>query len=177
MKNNLIFAVLLISVGHINSQTSGTSIDNKYLNAIIYLKTNSEIVSKINNFHGHWVKDNKLKKSHNTNFNISKYIKFIPIHNLKKDDSLDSKSYREKYYFKFEEELFFEKIIPRTDSKLFLIFSKPLDNYLCAEFAFNFNDYEFDLVDNINGPVIQIMFVFDNDNIVKDFLVYSSYVN
>jgi len=177
MKTKLFFVVLLLIVAHTNSQTNNHVLDNKYLSAIIYLKTNREVISRINHLYGHWLKDKKIKKDHKIDFNISKYIKFMPIHELKKDEALDAKSYRKKYYFEFEEDLFFEKIIPRTDSKLFLIFSKPVDNYLCAEFAFNDNNYEFDLVDNINGPVIQMMFIFDNSNVVKEVLYYLSYVN
>jgi len=163
-------------VGDIYSQTDVNIIDNKYLTAILYLKTNSETIKKTNDFHGHWLKNNKIKKCNINDFNISKYMKFMPVNDFTEENSFSAKSYREKYFFKYEENLLFERIIPKSDSKLYLIFSKPIDNYLCAEFVLN-TGFEIDLVDNISGPVMQLMFIFDNINLVKEVKYYSSYVN
>ncbi|SHF40056.1 hypothetical protein SAMN05444377_10822 [Flavobacterium fontis] len=100
----------------------------------------------------------------------------MPINDFTEEDSNGAKSYREKYFFKSEENLLLEKILPKSDSKLYLIFSKPIDNYLCAEFILN-TGFEIDLVDNINGPVMRLMFIFDNNNVIKEVKQYISYIN
>lgn len=176
MKIKLCFLIMFFFVWDIYSQTEDEIIDNKYLSAIIYLKTNDEIVKKVNNFHGYWLKNKKIKQSYVIDFNISKYIKFMPINDFTEEDSNRAKSYREKYFFKSEENLLLEKILPKSDSKLYLIFSKPIDNYLCAEFILN-TGFEIDLVDNINGPVMRLMFIFDNNNVIKEVKQYISYIN
>ena len=176
MKNRLCFLIIYFFVGNIYSQTDEDVIDSKYLSAIVYLKTNSETIKKINDFHGYWLRNNKVKKSNVIDFNVSKYRKFIPINDFAEENSNSAKSYREKYFFKYEEYSIQEKIIPTSDSKLYLIFSKPVDNYLCAEFILN-TGLKIDLVDNINGPVIRLMFIFDANNLVKEVKYYCSYIN
>jgi hypothetical protein len=177
MKNKFVFLILVFCVGIVYSQTNDTIINNKYLSALIYLKTNESIANRMSIFYKKWGKNKENKKKEIIDFNVSKYIKFLPIHYFKQEGGLDTKSYHKKYYFKYKENLFFEKIIPRTKTELFLVFSKPIDNYLVAELVINDSGFEIDLVDNVTGPVMQLMFIFDDNNIIIDVFIYSSYVN
>jgi hypothetical protein len=177
MKKNVFLTLILLTNFYVFSQDT-TSINSKYLTSLIYLKTNSEINQQIKKFQENWLKKEKLGKYENVDFNISKYITYLPIPYIEvalNDNYLqiDNKSHREKYYFDLEEIEIFKDLIPNRQSKIYLLFSKPFDNYLVAEFVINSTNIEIDMVDHKKGPAMHLLFIFDEMGIVKR--VYTSY--
>jgi len=175
MKKILIILILLFNL----SVFAQKNLDSKYLTALIYLKTNSEINQKIKDYREHWLK-NKKSKNNIESFNISKYISYLSIPNIKEEldiFKIDSKKHREKYYFDIEENILFNELLPNINSKIYLLFSKPIDNYLIAEFMINSSNNEIDMVTHKTGPAMHLLFVFGENNIVKDVYVSYSYYN
>jgi len=155
-------------------------IDSKYLTALIYLKTNSDINKEIKKFKNQWLKKEKVKNNNVEQFNISKFISYLPIPDLKIElndnySRTDSKLHREKYYFDLEENILLQKLIPNSQSQLYLLFSKPIDNYLIAEFMINITGNEIDMVKYKDGPTMHLLFVFEENNIVKEVFISRSY--
>lgn len=161
------------------------SVGSKYQEALNFLKMNVEMNQEIKSFHNRWLKKEKLGKHEKVQFNLSKYIKFLPFPDLKegaKEEFLKiSKEpyrlYREKYYFDTEEHKVFEGLLPETESKIYLVFSKPTDNYLIAEFLIKSTPYEIDLIGHPTGPAMNILFVFDEQGKVEDYYTSYSYYN
>lgn len=169
---------LLISINIFSQEI--TQIDSKYLTALIYLKTNNNINKEIKKFRKHWIKKEKVKSNNIEEFNISKYISYLPIPKIEgnlDEDSLkiDSKLHREKYYFDLEENILFNKLIPKSNSKIYLLYSKPVKNYLIAEFMINITGSEIDMVTHKDGPAMHLLFIFDENNIVKNVYISRSY--
>ena len=151
-------------------------IDSKYLTALIYLKTDTSINQEIQKFKKHWLK----KEVNNNDFNLSEYISYMPVPYLDEklednDFEVNAQLHKEKYYFDTEQNIKFKGLIPFVKSNLYLLFSKPINNYLVAEFAINTTGNEIDMIEN--GPIIHLLFIFDENDLVKNLYVSYSYFN
>lgn len=178
---NLVFIIVLLSSMNIFAQKVD-HLDSKYLTALIYLKTNSNVNNEIKKFRQHWLK--KEKNRENTeDFNLSKYVSYLPVPTLKKIVNshniieIDKNEHRIKYYFDMYENELFNELFPKNQSKIYLLFSKPIDNYLVAEFMINSTGEEIDLSLNKQGPAMHVLFIFGENGIVKDAYIASSYYN
>lgn len=68
-----------------------------------------------------------------------------------------------------------KKLVPNTDSKLYLIFSKPIDNYLIAEFMIKTSNHEIDISTLKRGPVLHLLIFFDENGLVEEVHTSGSY--
>lgn len=150
-----------------------TQLDKKYLTALIYLKTNNEIKDKIIKFQKHWTKGKRKDFKNEESFNLSKYIVYLPIPTIDQNDI----KLLENKYFDATEVKGIDKLIPVNNSKFYLFYSKPIQNYLVAELILIPTENEMDSLSNKQGPAMNIMFVFDEDDIVQKVYVSSSYYN
>lgn len=170
MKNLIVF-FFLIQVSVFAQEK--THLDKKYLTALIYLKTNNEIKHRIIKFQKHWTKVKRKEIRNNENFNLSKYIVYLPI---PKVGQSDIKLLENKYFDTTEVEEI-KKLIPVNNSKFYLFYSKPIQNYLVAELLLIPTKNEIDALSNKQGPAINILFIFDEDDIVEDVYISQSYYN
>lgn len=150
-----------------------TQLDKKYLTALIYVKTNNEIKDKIIKFQKHWTKGKRKDFKNEESFNLSKYIVYLPIPTIDQNDI----KLLENKYFDATEVKGIDKLIPVNNSKFYLFFSKPISNNLIAEISLLSSGNEVDALSQKQGPAMNIMFVFDEDDIVQKVYVSSSYYN
>jgi len=176
-----LFLIFLLTTCNCTFSQNKTSVDLKYLTAIIYLKTNPQINNEIKKFEEKW-----LTKQTNpeciSDFNLSESIMYLPIPeinltSLESNLKISHKLHREQYYFDSEKVENLKNIIPNRKSKLYLLFSKPIDNYLIAEFLINSTNNELDLIIHKKGPVMHLVFIFDETGAVKKALISYSYYN
>lgn len=150
------------------------SLDNKFLTALLYLKTNNDINQKLVGFHNKWISEKKLKKNQIVNFNLLEYVCYLPIPDL--NIEVDQLVNRTQKKFEIEHHKLFDGLVPKSSSKIYLIFSKPQSNYLVAEFVINSSGQEIDLIDNKTGPAFHLLFLFNEyDCVDKVFISYSYY--
>lgn len=159
-----------------------TQLDRKYLTALIYLKTNNEIKDKISEFQKHWTKNNRRNVETDDNFNLSKYIVYLPIPKISEENSKSSFVFgdinqTENRYFETTEIESFNNLLPANNSKFYLFYSKPIGDYLIAEMLLLSSGEEIDQLSHKQGPAMNIIFVFDEDDIVQKVYVSSSYYN
>lgn len=159
-----------------------TQLDRKHLTALIYLKTNNEIKDKISKFQKHWTKNNRRNVEADDNFNLSKYIVYLPIPKTSEENSKSSFVFgdinlTENEYFETTEIESFNNLLPANNSKFYLFYSKPLGNYLIAEMLLLTSGNEIDQLSHKQGPAMNIMFFFDENDIVQKVYVSSSYYN
>ena len=83
----------------------------------------------------------------------------------------------ENKYFETTEVEEIKKLIPVNNSKFYLFYSKPIQNYLVAELLLIPTKNEIDALSNKQGPAINILFIFDEDDIVEDVYISQSYYN
>lgn len=155
------------------------SINNKYLLAIIYLKTNGEInkdIKKAFPYIGN-------KRDRFVDFNMNNEVWFLPIYFF--DNQLNRNSYgidtamirnrssfKEKYYFEHFQYSIFNKIMDSKNSRLLFTFSKPSDNFLLAEMI----DTQLGASNELKiGPSIQFLFIFKDGLIEKVFCTRNHY--
>lgn len=177
---NIIVIFLLIQVNVFAQEK--TQLDKKYLTALIYLKTNNEIKDKIIKFQKHWTKGKRKDFKNDDNFNLSKYVVYLPIPSSNQNDSIPTFLSRnnkllENKLFETLEIKAFNKLVPVNKSKFYLFFSKPISNYLITEISLLSSGNEVDALSHKQGPAMNIMFVFDEDDIVQKVYVSSSYYN
>lgn len=170
MKSIIIF-LLLIHVSCFAQEK--TQLDRKYLTALVYLKTNKEIKDKIIKFQKHWTKDKRKEIKTDGNFNLSKHIVYLPIPTIGQSDI----KLLENNYFDPIELKEIDKLIPINNSKFYLFYSKPIRNYLVAELLLISTENEMDALSNKQGPAMNILFVFDEDDIVENAYISQSYYN
>lgn len=159
-----------------------TQLDRKYLTALIYLKTNNEIKDKISSFQKHWTKNNRRNVEADDNFNLSKYIVYLPIPKISEENSKSSFVFgdinqTENKYFETTEIESFNELLPGNNSKFYLFYSKPIDNYLIAEMLLLSSGNEIDQLSHKEGPAMNIIFVFNEDDIVQKVYISHSYYN
>lgn len=183
---NFIYLILFFTLN--NSSNLEKDNDKIYLSSLLYLKTNEEVNSKIKAFAKKWLKKEKIPKDKIIEFNLSNDISFLTIFDFKdKIDYSVSKIdedlveniglYNKEYFFEPFEYPLFKKIIPRNSSKLFLIFSKPTDNYLLAEFLIKDVNNDNQFLKTKQGPSLQLLFVFDEENTIIQFYTSGTYYN
>jgi len=159
-----------------------TQLDRKYLTALIYLKTNNEIKDKIIKFKKHWEKSKRRNFKTDDNFNLSKYVVFLSIPEISENKnqshflSSDIKLLENKYFESIEIDTF-NKLFPSNNSNFYLFFSKPVGNYLVAELLLISSGNEMDLLSHRQGPTMNIMFQFDEDDVVQQVYISSFYYN
>ena len=157
------------------------AVDNKYLQAIIYLKINKDINDKMKKAYPSFTD----KKSKFVELNISNRIEYLDIYHFQSDlrkdncgiDSIyieDIHAHEEEYSFPPFYDERFRKIIPPNKGKLYLIFSKPIDNYLIARIIFDSPEA---LGHQTNvGKVMPIFFKFDEEGLIeKVFYTFYAY--
>ena len=179
---NLILLIVLLSVNFNLFAQNNKQINTKYLSALLYLKTNNNINEEIRKFKKQWSKKEKSKKNTIEDFILLPYISYLPFPDinldLKKLKLKDKQQHREKYHFDLERNTLFNELIPNTsDSKVCLLFSKPVDNYLIAEFIIKTTDDESDLVKFKTGPAMQLLFIFNENDIVTEVYISRGYYN
>ena len=176
----IIVLILLLQV-NVFAQDK-TQLDRKYLTVLIYLKTNNEIRDKIISFQKHWTKNNRRNVEADDNFNLSKYIVYLPIPKISEENSKSSFVFgdinqTENRYFETTEIESFNNLLPANNSKFYLFYSKPIGDYLIAEMLLLSSGEEIDQLSHKEGPAMNIIFVFDEDDIVQKVYVSSSYYN
>lgn len=159
-----------------------TELDRKYLTALIYLKTNNEIKEEISEFQKHWTKNNRRNVEADDNFNLSKYIVYLPIPKISEENSKSSFLFgdinlTENKYFETTEIESFNNLLPANNSKFYLFYSKPIGNYLIAEMLLLTSGNEINQLSHKQGPAMNILFVFNEDDIVQKVYISHSYYN
>lgn len=188
MKKTTIYLMLIFLYIQTSIAQQEQKVSPKYLTTLIYLKTDKEINQKIRNFNNKWLKKQKIKKNECVDFNLSKYVSYMPIPDLNYEvdyakytdsDSLvdNNKSHREKYNFELQEVPEFKKLVPNTESKLYLLFSKPIDNYLIVEFMIKTSNHEIDMSTLKRGPALHLLIFFDDNGLVEKVYTSGSYYN
>ena len=177
---NIIIVFLLIQVNVLAQEK--TQLDRKYLTALIYLKTNVDIKDQILTFQKKWTKSKKRDIMTDDNFNLSKYVVYLPIPSSNQNDSIATFLSRnskllENNFFETLEIKAFNKLVSVNKSKFYLFYSKPIGNYLIAEMLLLSSGNEIDQLSHKQGPAMNIMFVFDEDDIVQKVYVSHSYYN
>lgn len=178
MIRQIIIFVLLI--GFFSITYGQGSIDDKYLVSLIYLKSNKNAVSKIKKTFSYLTK----KKDKCIDFNVSDQISFLPIlffgDQLEKQDIgiafelvKDRNLYKEKFNFETYSLPYLKELIDRSDSRLILTFSKPIDNYLIAEFL----DSELNISDIKMGHALQFLFKFSEEGLIEKVLYATPHYN
>lgn len=168
---SIIVIFLLIQVNVFAQEK--TQLDRKYLTALIYLKSNVDIKDQILTFQKKWTKSKKKDITTDDSFNLSKYIVYLPIPKINQSDI----KLLENKYFETLEIKAFNKLVPANKSKFYLFFSKPISNYLIAEISLLSLGNEMDALSHKQGPAMNIMFVFDEDDIVQKVYISHSYFN
>lgn len=159
-----------------------TELDRKYLTALIYLKTNNEIKEEISEFQKHWTKNNRRNVEADDNFNLSKYIVYLPIPKISEENSKSSFLFgdinlTENKYFETTEIESFNNLLPANNSKFYLFYSKPIGNYVIAEMLLLTSGNEINQLSHKQGPAMNILFVFNEDDIVQKVYISHSYYN
>lgn len=150
--------------------------DCRYFAAINYICTNLSFNNDIKAFF-----KISAKKQRFTDFAIYDTVSFIGIGGLEErlkekkfipDTQINSRKYFENKYFNSYHSSFLKKMNWVNDSKIYLSFSKPTDNYLIAELT--------DLNPYLNrgrksGHGMIVFFKFDSDGLVED-VIYVGFV-
>ncbi len=175
MKKVFCFLVLFL-ISHYATAQSEDQLDQKYVAAILYLKTNDTVKQQLSSFNNKWLKKNKVKNRENVDFNLCKFISHIDFPVNKIQDSLFYITFSEELlpFEKYENLLLKKRIINQLDSKIYLLFSKPIGNYLVSEFIITDYNTETDIVDFKSGPVLNLLFEFDKSGLIKR-VSYSGY--
>jgi hypothetical protein len=173
LKKNILFVInFLFFVIAVKSQSND---ECKYISVLTYLRTNVHANEEIKIIFNRFIK----KKDKFIEFNLSNRIDFIGIQDFKEDLQSDNfgidttlinnaRLYRVKYFFDSYRSDFLKKIIQQPmESKLFLTFSKPIDNYLIAELG-NF-DPDINVTTKF-GKGLEMLFKFDSSGLIEAIL-------
>jgi len=150
------------------------AIDKKYLISLLYLKSDKEINGKIRStFFYHSDTSNAQVE-----FIVHDEIWYHPLYSfstyLKENDwGIDSsiiddkKLFKERYYFEPFKIPLISKLLPPTESKILLTFSKPFGNYLLGEML----DGRVNSTNSFKtGRAIEFLFIFDANGLIKKVL-------
>lgn len=155
----------------------------KYLMILTYLRTNTQINEQIKGLFSR-IKITKAKDKY-VEFNLSNRIDFLNIYDFKEE--LNSKNieiskelinepklYSKNFFFESFRSEFLKNIMQQNDSKLFLTFSKPVDNYLVAIIG-NSNP---ELTGTFRmGLGMKMFFKFNSAGLIEDVLYSSAAYN
>ncbi|MEL7123946.1 MAG: hypothetical protein AAFO07_31195 [Bacteroidota bacterium] len=165
--------------------------DNKYLTALLYLKTNTEISGKVKKYFKRNLKGSEINCGL-LKFNVSNNIYFQSVSNFQDKIDYDKLAIDPEVLnnqlkdeaingFNSFQSSFISQLIPQNSSRLHLAFSKPVGNYLLAEFYFrNNSDKEtpFPLNAKVKrGTFVHLLFYFDENNTVSEVYVSSFHYN
>ncbi len=145
-------------------------LDDKYLIAIIYLRTNEAANEQMKQTFQKLAR----KKSRYVDFNIHDQITFLEIwpfqsqlleQGLGIDKGLVSNEnlYRSKYRFKPYTNELLASLMKKPESKLFLTFSKPVDDFLLAEMTTFYPNIKM-------GKAMQFLFKFNSNGLIEKVL-------
>jgi len=148
---------------------------------LTYLRTNTKVNETIKAFFPKLTS----KKSKYVDFNLSTRIDFMSIsyfnEKLKNSDIIlepelleNPKLYHKKYYFDSYESTFLSKIAQSNDSKLYLTFSKPIEDHLIVELG---NFYPALNSKVKYGKELAMLFKFDSSGLVREVLFAGSAYN
>ena len=152
----------------------------KFLMVLTYLRTNSQIIDHIKSF----FPGAAQKRDKFVEIQVCEGIQFLGIslfkdelskkdYGISKELITDGKLYREKYYFPSYYSTFLKKIAPVNESKLYLTFSRPIDNYEVVEIG--------NVVPVMEGrkfgKALRIFFEFDSDGTIEEVLYARSVYN
>jgi len=145
---------------------------NEYTKALLYLTTDEKTCDVIKKFKKKWTKD----KQTGCEFNLSRYIVYLPLPVNSKELNNERFNPLKYNYFEMEENSVVRNLHKESSSELYLLFSKPFENYLTAEFRLNTTGDELDMALNASGPSMHMLFVFNGEgNIIKVAVSYSYY--
>ena len=175
-----VFFIFCVPILNINAQES---LDEKYLVALIYLKSDIDINSEIKKTFQNW--QTSLQKEKYVNFNISKRIEFLSLlwfekelktglYNVDSTHYTNLDIYYEKNYFSFFCNDRISKLVSSQEkkNKLYLTFSKPVDNFLLAEICVNYYPEYSDKHGSGKkmGNAIQFLFIFNENGLIENVL-------
>ena len=169
-----IIGFMLITM-NLNAQSS---IDNKYLQAILYLK----IDKSTNKLIKHTFRNEFDEKEKFIKFNILNRIEYLKIgrfrdklrknnHGISTDLIYNPQLYDSIYYFEPYTIPLLDNVLSKNNSKIYLTFSKPINNYVVAEIMYNHYQNPYDQSTNIyfkSGTHISFIFFFDSNGMIKD---------
>jgi hypothetical protein len=149
------------------------TIDKKYLVSLLYLKSDKEINHKIRS--AFYFSDTSNAA---VDFSVHDEIWYHPLYSFSSslrennwgiDSSIiNSKSlFKERYYFDSIKMPLISKLLPPSDSKILLTFSKPFGNFLLAEML----DGRINSTNTFKtGRAIEFLFLFDENGLIKKVL-------
>jgi hypothetical protein len=180
----IVLIVLVVNFFSHKMCAQSSSLDEKYLIALLYLKTNKNINKEIKKNFKKSIKFTKKEKI--IDFNLSSKIEFIPINwfeevyikdSLQRETIINIDSFNIKYKFITYE----NKVVPRlfnndNNNSLYLTFSKPVKNILLGELKVNYDKK----INNSGlkiGRAMQFLFIFDNTGCIKKVLHVTFHYN
>jgi len=146
----------------------------KYFEVLTYLHTNRTINEQIKKYSLGIVK----LKTKFVEFNVSPWVEFLQIVDFRdranpdnvsisKELINDDKLFYKKYYFDPFKSHLLDSVIERNESKLYLTFSKPIENFLIAEIL-NFNSEM--LRGAKYGRGVRMLFIFNSTGSIKNVI-------
>lgn len=170
--------LILILTSTFFSRCESQTSDCKYLAVIAFLRTNEEANKKIKTYFPKLVS----RKDKFIEFNISAEVSFLALDFFKKqlkesDYEIpigyinNTQLYFDSNFFKTYKSDFLEKVIELNKAKLFLNFSKPVNNFLITEFTVD------DPARNMgrkDGLAMELLFIFDSHGLIKNVLYSGS---
>jgi hypothetical protein len=171
----LILAIFTFGAIQVKCQDS---IDRKYLVSLLYLKSNKDIINKIKQtFFNSGTSNDSIE------FVIHNELWFHPLYSfnfyLKQNNwGIDTtiienkKIFYEKYYFEPISVPLISKLLPSTNPKILLTFSRPFENCLIAEIL----DRRRNSTNQLKtGKAMEILFIFDENDLIKKVFTISPY--
>lgn len=184
----MVFIALLLLLAMPKPQQAD---ETKYLASLLYLKTNAEINGKIKKYFKRQLKKNEMDCDF-LSFNVASDIYFQPLSNfqdqinydkypVRKEFVNDPLKYKRIYGFESYRSDLLTQLIPRNSSRLYLAFSKPVNNYLIAEFYVQEDSFEHKL-SSVNetlkrGTFVHLLFFFKKDGSVDDVYLSGFHYN
>lgn len=149
--------------------SSQANLKNTYLTSLIYLTSNENVKLKIKETFPYLYK----KKQNCVSFNSYGEVAFIPIEGFDKrlffknsvlDTSIvnNRSLFNEKYDFESYTDSLLLNVLPKSNTNLFIIFSKPIGNMLLAEVL----DYELCRSYKM-GSALRFLFFFNDKGLVE----------
>lgn len=174
----IIIIVLLSSTffSKVLGQQIENKINNKYLIALLYLKSNKEANIEIKRAFPYLVK----KKEKFIEFIVREEMRFLPInfftdklkgknYGIQLDQKFldDQRLYKQQYEFPPYRNNLLNKVIAASESKIILTFSEPINNYLIVEML----DSRLNLSRKLKmGKSIQFLFIFNDEGLIEEVL-------
>lgn len=171
---NLMFKIIIVAILIFKSfSVSAQSVDNKYLIAIIAIKSDQKLDREIRSF---FSKDIP-KESNFVSLHIAKKISLIDIEPFREEianidqSSIDisvfeaEDAFTAMYGFSPFENKILGGLIPAKHENLILYFSKPIGNFLAAELT----NFDMDLTSGVRfGKGFRILFQFNQKGLIEN---------